>query len=80
MNAKEDQLAGRQRGGTLGRIPLQDEMPRQSFPVGQARKRGRPGWWRRLFRVPRPHPGGRTVETLGSKERRLEMLGLCWLL
>lgn len=27
-----------------------------------------------------PHPGGRTVETLGSKERRLEMLGLCWLL
>lgn len=56
MNAKEDQLAGRQRGGTLGRIPLQDEMPRQSFPVGQARKRGRPGWWRRRVQCPRPAP------------------------
>lgn len=56
MNAKEDQLAGRQRGGTLGRIPLQDEMPRQSFPVGQARKRGRPGSWRRRVQCPRPAP------------------------
>lgn len=44
MNAKEDQLAGRQRGGTLGRIPLQDEMPRQrELPSGPGEK-ARQAW------------------------------------